>query len=156
MARRSTGNISAVKRGPNRLGPSRDRTLRCAASGQLEDTHCGREVSHSPFVCSHFFLQDQDQDPGEDGRTGQRHSLSSLSPFRLGQFVEGPTEANPSMLWDSWAACLYYGRFSSNPIQRVPWAPTRAVRALWVLDLPAIPSADHRICLLTRSAAARQ
>jgi hypothetical protein len=92
--RRSTGNISAVKRGPNRLGPSMDRTLRCATPRQVEDTHCGRvvDVSHSPLSVLTSFLQDQDQEPGEDGRTVQRYSLWFRRLFGWGKLWRVPQQ----------------------------------------------------------------
>lgn len=90
MVRRSTGNISAVKRGPNRLGPSMDRTLRCAESGKVEDHTVGGVGVSFSFVCSHFFLQDQDQVPGEGGRTVQRYSLSFCRVFGWGNLWRVP------------------------------------------------------------------
>lgn len=42
------------------------------------------------FVCSHFFLQDQDQVPDEDGRTVQRYSLSSRCLFGWGKLWRVP------------------------------------------------------------------
>lgn len=75
--------------------------------------------------------------PGAGRGRADRPALFAVvsQPFRLGQFVEGSTEANPSMLWDNRAACLYYGRFSSNPIQRVSGSPHRqqSEPSLWVL-----------------------
>lgn len=137
--RRTTGNISAVKRGPNRLGPSMDRTLRCATPRQVEDTHCGRVVgvSHSPLSVLTSLLQDQDQEPGEDGRTVQRYSLwfrAFSVGANCGGFHSSQSEhavGQPGCMSGMYVLCSvpqYYGRFSSNPIQRVPgslgpWVP---------------------------------
>lgn len=94
MARRSTGNISAVKRGTEQARPQHgsNPTVRGVGPGRGHALWAGWPgvgVSFS-FVCSHFFLQDQDQVPDEGGRTVQRYSLSFRRVFGWGNLWRVP------------------------------------------------------------------
>lgn len=136
-------------------------TVRGTEAGRgrtLWASECGC-VSFS-FVCSHLFLQDQDQEPGEGGRTVQRYSLSFRSLFGWGNLWRVPQKPIRACCGTTGLhACIMVGsariQFNGSlgpPIASSPSLPC----GCYSVDMSAFPSAYHRVCLLTCSAAVQR
>lgn len=153
MARRSTGNISAVKRGTEQARPQHgsNPTVRGAGASRGRALWAWR-LSHSPLSVLTSF-----------SRTRTRYRTRTGGPSRVircgfvafsvgaicGGFHKSQSEHVVGQL-----GCMAWIMVGSAPIQfnGSPGAPPpiasspSLVVLMLVLDLPAFPSADYRIC----------
>lgn len=156
MARRSTGNISAVKRGTEQARPSMDRTLRCAASGHVEDAHCGRggclilllSVLTS-FSRTRTRYRTRTGGPSSVIRCGfVAFSVGAI----CGGFHKSQSEHAVGQLGCMAWIMVGSARIQFNGSSGGPSPPSRAVRALRVLMLVLGMTCRHSQVLTTGSA----